>query len=67
MMRQVLTRYKGDANSRVIIYDLILDTNFTFANSANEARALEIIEINRRQMDEYKTDGLFANWWNVFN
>ena len=63
----VLTRYKGDANSRVIIYDLILDTNFTFANSANEARALEIIEINRRQMDEYKTDGLFANWWNVFN
>lgn len=63
----VYEKYTGTATQRELLFKKMLNSNITFATTSNGDRLKEVMNINRRQDDNYLTDTdeayLFAGWW----
>lgn len=63
----VYEKYTATATQRELLFKKMLNSTITFAETSNNSRLTEVMNINRRQDDNYLTDTdeayLFAGWW----
>ena len=65
----VYEKYTGTATQRELLFAKTLNSSIAFANTDNNEKLTNVMNINRRQDDEYLTDEdeayLFDDWWNT--
>ncbi|MDY0210419.1 MAG: hypothetical protein RBQ91_03305 [Acholeplasma sp.] len=67
----VFEKYNSQNNQLNLLYKLLGDTNFNFANADNNAKAQKLMKINQDQFFSYNFTNesfneVYGDWWTIF-
>ena len=70
-LQPVYEKYTNSYTQLNLLYKLLATTNYTFASAEDNAKAQELVEINKRQFFSYTEneafDEIYSDWFTTFN